>query len=370
MILTAFACLPTTHRRSSPRSGYRPVLLFGICLAILTLCLSAISTKLWHFFLTNGVLWGISQSAIVPLILALPSQWFAARQRSMATGLVGAGAGLGGSVNSIVVRLLVKHFRGRIKYPEFIFAGIFAVFYGLGWLLVKERRASSNPLTPTSPARLRVDSRYYILWAGICLSTFGYLPPFSYIATYTQQQLLLSPSSLTSAWPLFAMNLGLFFGRLAGGHVADRVLGPIQTLTMCFEVAGLLLMIAWHFATTMAGIVVFSAAYGAVGGAALSLVPPVLLQLYGGTQQAKGARGSNFAALVGLTIMATAPGQLAGPPLAGVIQARSGGGWIGFQIFTGASQCAGGLLVGWVWWKSLGWRFSPAQGGRKVLAKV
>lgn len=272
----------------------------------------------------------------------------------MATGLVGAGAGLGGSINSIVVRLLVKHFDDKIKMPQFIFAAVFAVFYGIGWVLVKERRTR----TKSESIGIRVDRNYYVLWAGICLSTFGYLPPFSYIATYTQQTIsTTSASPLLSAWPLFAMNLGLFFGRLGGGHVADRLLGPIQTLTLCFEVAGLLLMIAWHFATSLPGVIVFSAAYGAVGGAALSLVPPVLLQLYG--KHSRGS-GSNLASLVGLTIMATAPGQLAGPPLAGLIRSHAGG-WLGFQVFTGACQCCGGMMVAWVWWKTYRLRLSPVK---------
>jgi hypothetical protein len=195
-------------------------------------------------------------------------------------------------------------------------------------------------------------------------------------------------SSLTYAVPLAVMNASMGFGRLAAGQVADR-LGPTQTLFLYLEIAGLLQIVAWHFAKSFGGICGFAAAYGFFGSSTLSLVPVVVMPLFGRTER--------LASVVGLIMQATAvgewcppsdlrvypphpivgklnfspndscsflalSGQLIGGFIAGKIYASTGGSWLAFQLFTGFVQIFGGLIMLWPWYRALGFpipRFHP-----------
>jgi MFS family permease len=98
--------------------------------------------------------------------------------------------------------------------------------------------------------------------------------------------------------------MGLFFGRVAIGHTADR-LGSIQSLVLSLEIAGLLQIVAWHYATSFGGCLAFSFVYGLTGGAALSLIAPVIAQIYGVRD--------NMATVVGLAMLSSAPGKHSAP---------------------------------------------------------
>lgn len=148
------------------------------------------------------------------------------------------------------------------------------------------------------------------------------------------------------------MGFGMLIGRAFVGMIADKI-GAIQTFIIAMEIAGLLQMIVWHFATSFAGVIVFSLIYGAFGGSGLSLIPVVTGQLFG--------VGPNFATLVGLGMLATAPGQLVGPTISGAILDASNQQWIGFQIFSGAMMCFGGLIGIYAWHSGIGLTFGKGQ---------
>lgn len=198
----------------------------------------------------------------------------------------------------------------------------------------------------------------------------GYLCPFAYLTTYAEEVILpnMDPSRigpLTSTWPLFCANMGLFCGRIIIGYTADR-LGSIQSLVLSLEIAGLLQIVAWHFATTFESVMAFAFIYGLTGGAALSLIAPVIAQIYGARE--------NMASIVGLAMLASGPGQstlsqmialyadpnlartgsLAGPTLSGAVLKASGNRWLTFQAVAGTLQMAGGLIGIWTWWYGVG----------------
>ncbi|KAJ9092080.1 hypothetical protein QFC19_008854 [Naganishia cerealis] len=306
----------------------------------------------------------------------------------VSSGLVGGFAGLGGAVNVIFARELIARFNGSRKTLG-VLSGLQAGIGLLALLLIKEQRrapmrvdwrrfrlvsvanddgtcGSDNVRRPPPPPRdmeKRVEQEV-MLEKGVAAMTdpalIGFLPPFAYITTYTQETIVptLNPSSvtrLTSAWPLCTMGFGMLIGRAFVGMIADKI-GAIQTFIIAMEIAGLLQMIVWHFATNFAGVIVFSLVYGAFGGSGLSLIPVVTGQLFG--------VGPNFATLVGLGMLASAPGQLVGPTISGAILDAADHQWIGFQIFSGAMMCFGGLIGVYSWWKGIGLTFG--KGVRKL----
>jgi MFS family permease len=152
------------------------------------------------------------------------------------------------------------------------------------------------------------------------------------------------------------MGFGMLVGRAFVGMVADK-LGAIQTFVMTMQIAGLLQIILWQFATNLPGVIAFSLVYGAFGGSGLSLIPVVTGQLFG--------VGPDFATLVGLGMLASAPGQLVGPTISGAILGATHHRWIGFQIFSGAMMCLGGLIAIYAWYRRIGLTFDSTRNARK-----
>jgi MFS family permease len=54
--------------------------------------------------ITKGIMQGLGCGLLLPMIFAIPSQWFR-KHRGVATGIVVAGSSLGGAVPSLVVHV-------------------------------------------------------------------------------------------------------------------------------------------------------------------------------------------------------------------------------------------------------------------------
>ena len=92
--------------------------------------------------------------------------------------------------------------------------------------------------------------------------------------------------------------------QIFAGFLADLI-GPINTLFLSFFLGGLSQILIWSFATSMGPIMLFAILYGFAGSWFLSLVPPVVAQMFG---------TEDFATLVGFVVLTNSPGRLF-PPL-------------------------------------------------------
>lgn len=75
-----------THQILTTRFGIRAPVALGVVLITVAMELASISTKYWHLFLSQGVMWGLGASLIFIPSIGLPSQYFSKR-RGLATGL-------------------------------------------------------------------------------------------------------------------------------------------------------------------------------------------------------------------------------------------------------------------------------------------
>lgn len=76
------------------RSSTRKVMSLGIVLEVGSLVAASFSTKIWHLFLTQGVLFGLGMGALFVGSSGVVSQWFD-KKRSVAMGIAAAGSGIG-----------------------------------------------------------------------------------------------------------------------------------------------------------------------------------------------------------------------------------------------------------------------------------
>lgn len=123
--------------------GLKIPMYFGCVVMFAGLFLASFATKLWHLFLTQGVLYGISISFIfVPATTVLPG-WFLKR-RSFAMGLSLFGTGAGGVTYSLAVNKLIQE-TGNQRWALRIMSITCAITCGVAAFLLRQR----NPVKPT-----------------------------------------------------------------------------------------------------------------------------------------------------------------------------------------------------------------------------
>ncbi|KAF8987655.1 hypothetical protein BGZ52_003445 [Haplosporangium bisporale] len=128
------------------RFGFRGTALCGTIVMTISLVLASFSTKIWHLYMTQGVLFGIGASMIYYPGVAVPSQYFN-RRRGLAMGIAVSGAGAGGFVLAPLTNALID--RVEVFWTLRILALMIFVVCGIASLLISERK--ENPPTSTTP---------------------------------------------------------------------------------------------------------------------------------------------------------------------------------------------------------------------------
>lgn len=124
-------------------------------------------------------------------------------------------------------------------------------------------------------------------------------------------------------------------GRSIPNAIAHRF-GCITVLIPVTLTAGIC-MLAWPAVFTAGGLYGWASIYGIAAGAFQSLFPPALSDLTTDVQKT-GVR-------MGIVFTLNSIATLTGPPIAGTIIRKSGGHYLGAQIFAGVSLLLGGSLI-------------------------
>jgi len=108
------------------RYGPKRVLFLMGLFTGLGLILTGQTTEFWHVFLTYSLLLAIGTSGTYVVVMSTVSRWFK-KKRGLATGISGAGAGLGPMIMAPGATLLITSFDWRIA---------FIVIGGVIWLVI------------------------------------------------------------------------------------------------------------------------------------------------------------------------------------------------------------------------------------------
>jgi len=125
-------------------------------------------------------------------------------------------------------------------------------------------------------------------------------------------------------------------GRVIPNHVADRFLGPLNTL-IPFVISTALLALSWMGVTTTKGLYAWAVIYGFVGAAIQSLFPAVLSSLTTDLRMA-GTR-------MGMTFSVVSFAVLTGPPICGQLIEAKNGQYQYAQMFSGCSMVVGFCML-------------------------
>ncbi|KAL7278707.1 hypothetical protein ACG7TL_007709 [Trametes sanguinea] len=335
MFMTLLSVIPG---KLADRYGYKPFLAAGGFLWTLSMLLCVFATRLWHWFVIMGVIQGVANALVYPLIVALPAQWFL-RYRALTTGMVVAGSSLGGAVSSLIFREMLTAL--GLKKSFAIYTALDGSLLLAAWFMISERRKPSE-----RKQIIWVDRSFFsdpVFWSlGICFffTVFGYLSPIFFLPTFAKQK-LPHLSELLAALPVTMLNFSAAAGRTLIGFLADRI-GPVNALWSVIMLSGLTQLLVWTFVSNYAGIMAFAIMYGFVCGCFLSLSPAVAAQLWG---------SGRLAGLSGLMLLFNLPenrrgaGNSAGAPIGGAILNGSGGNWTAVSCYSGGLQILGAICL-------------------------
>ncbi|KAF7554494.1 hypothetical protein G7046_g6796 [Stylonectria norvegica] len=315
--------------------GTKPTLFLGTVLQAASLVAASFATKIWHLFLTQGVLFGVGMGFIFVTSSAIVPQWFTTR-RSLANGIAACGSGLGGVVYSFAAGAMIKHL--GLAWAFRILGILAFVANTISTLLIKDRNSIIGSRQSAFETDLLRRPEYLLLLGFGWFSMLGYVVLIYSLSNYANEiGLDASQAALISG----IFNLGQTFGRPLMGYFSDRT-GRINMACLTTFLTGIFVFTIWINAKTYAVLIVFAVVGGAVGGTFWATIAPVTAEVVGLKYVPSGLN------IMWLTILL--PCTFSEPIALQIVIGT--GKYTGAQIFTGFMYIAAALcLVGLRGWK-------------------
>ncbi|KAI9486309.1 MAG: major facilitator superfamily domain-containing protein [Benjaminiella poitrasii] len=314
--------------------GSKSVLILGTILATLGLELASLSSKIWHLYLTQGVMFGAGASFLYVTAMGTAPLWFN-KKRGLALGLASSGSGIGGLVLPFVINALNIHL------------GIAWTFRILGFICLVCDLIACVFVKDKNPAKLKKGERSFknifdisvlknsnfIIWAcGSVISLMGYFIPYFFVPSYATY--LGMPSSNGSVL-IAVMSAANFIGRILVGYIGDRIgrLNADIIFTIC---AGLSSLLVWNFANSYGVLIAFSILFGLFCGSYFAMMTPITAAILTPAQYRTGVSILllfNIIAIFGVTIASAIETSVQSQP------------YLTYKIFTGVVYIVGGVIL-------------------------
>ncbi|RCK64813.1 putative transporter ESBP6 [Candida viswanathii] len=262
--------------------GFRAVCLAGVIIQTAGWILASFAKRIWHLYLTQGVLVGISFLLIfIPSTLVIPT-WFV-KQKAASMGLTMSGTGLGGLVFSLSINKVIQDTGDQRWALRMV--GLVGLFLVLTSALVMRPRNYKQPPLKTTLSRPFLAANAKVIFdfsvahnPGVRLIAIwftlvivGYtLMTFSMSAYATAIGLSHYQATTLTA----AMNAAQTVGRPCMGFIADYF-GRANFLAVCSLVISILLYAYWTNAKSFGSLVGFAILIGLLIGVGASLAQPL-----------------------------------------------------------------------------------------------
>ncbi|KAF2159683.1 hypothetical protein M409DRAFT_29845 [Zasmidium cellare ATCC 36951] len=333
---------------SDKTSPIVPISIGAVCQVVAVFMIS-LCKKYYQFFLAQGVLLGIAMALITIPTTSVAPLYFQ-RNRAFAQGISVAGSSLGGVIWPIMLDQMLNadgvSFGWTIRSVGFLQL-LFLAIVIVGVRRPKTFKAPKKDVEDQTGtvagseeekdqakqqkrkrlAHLRTPS-FMFLCGGLAIFYFGFFAPFFYVSTYA---ITLGVSESFSIYLIAILNAASSFGRILPGFIADRV-GHFNILVTSMFLSAIVCF-CWKGVDNVAGLVVWSAVYGFVSGAVLSL--QIACASLVSTKETMGAA-------IGIVMGSIALTALFGTPIAGELVKS---GYLALSMFAGATMLVGAVLV-------------------------
>lgn len=306
----------------------RQVMIPAAILYDLSIMLTSICTRYWHFVLAQGLLGGLANGMVLNPAMAATSQYFE-KKRGAAIGLAIAGSSIGGVVFPLALSRMMNAgnlgFGWAVRITGFIILAVLTVAI----TLIKERLPSRKKkfFLP----RAFTEKQYaLVITAGFFLF-LGMFSPYFYLPEYAQHY---GMEPLAASYLVAILNGSSFPGRVIPGILSDK-LGRFNMLSAAGFVTAILLFI-WTQCTSHGAIYAFAVLYGFFSG---GIVSGLSISLASTT-----SNPSNIGTYLGQAMPFVSLASLIGPPINGLFLANYNG-YRELAIFSGVACMAGSLAA-------------------------
>lgn len=305
------------------RLGPRVVLsVCGLLVGLGTLLMSRVSVT-WQLYLFYGVIVGIGMGSVFTVTTSTVARWFAKR-RSVMTGIVLAGGGIGGIIIPPAINWLIS----AHGWPNaFIIMGAVVLVVVVLVAQFLKRDPSKMGLLPYGMSRigkpelpLSVEGlslnaairtgQFWMVFIMVFSFGFCYMANSVHIVPYATD---LGISAVTAANILATLSGAFLVGSIVLGGLADRI-GNRPTFIMCFILISATLL--WLLvATDVWMLYLFAIVLGLGGGGSATLESTLTAELFG---------VKSHGLILGVIGIGYTSGAAAGPFVAGYIFDISG----------------------------------------------
>jgi nitrate/nitrite transporter NarK len=234
-------------------------MLIGVCLQTTRFITASFATRIWHLYLTQGVLVGLGVGFTYIPSIAVLSQWFR-RRRSLSNGISAAGSGIGGLLFSFMVRSAISN--TSLAWSLRITGLISGFMNILATVAIRSRNHTIQPKQHPFDMDLlcRYDVLLVLIWSSV--SILGYITLLFSMSNFASSiGLDESQAANTTAF----LNLGTAVGRPLIGVVSD-CFGRIQTAGFVTLLCALSVFAIWIPATSYGVTILFVIVNGAILG--------------------------------------------------------------------------------------------------------
>ncbi|KAI7900956.1 major facilitator superfamily domain-containing protein [Cokeromyces recurvatus] len=314
--------------------GSKSVLIIGTILATLGLELASLSSKIWHLYLTQGIMFGAGASLLYVTAMGTAPLWFN-KKRGLALGMASSGSGIGGLVLPFIINVLNDKL--GIAWTFRILGFICLVCDLIACIFVKDRypaklKKGERSLKHVYDISVLKNPNFFIWACGSVISLMGYFIPYFFVPAYaTYLELPASSGSILIA----IMSAANFIGRILVGYIGDRIgrLNADIIFTIC---AGLSSLLVWNFANDLGVLIAFSVLFGLFCGSYFAMMTPITAAILTPEQYRTGVSILllfNIIAIFGITI-------------AGAIEANAHAQpYLAYKLFTGVVYIVGGIIL-------------------------
>lgn len=314
--------------------GTRQVMLIGVVIETGSWIAASFASKVWHIFLTQGVLFGLGIGILFTATVGIIPQWFTTH-RSLANGIAAAGSGLGGLIYSFAAGAMIQNL--GLAWTFRILGILVFVVNIICTFLVKDRNKiiGSTHLAFKGSLLLRPEFLLFVAFGWFSILAYSVL--IYSLSNYANViGLESSQAALISAF----FNLGQSIGRPIMGYFSDRT-GRMNMAAFTSFLAGIFALAIWINAKVYGVLIFYSIICGMVGGTFWTVVGPVAAEIVG---LADVPSALNIMWL-GIVLPCTFSEPIALQIVAGT------GSYLGTQLWTGLTYIAAAVcmvvLRGW-----------------------
>lgn len=292
------------------RFGPRAVTCAGmLCIAAGLLAASSASSLelvIW----TYGIGVGVGIALVYTPAIACVQPWFT-RRRGLAAGLASAGIGAGTLLVPLLSSALIAALDWRLTL-RLLALGVLLLGLAATWMLRRAPAATAGAqaVAGTRLADALRTPAFRWMYAMCVLASIPMFVPFAHVSAAARD---LGVGEARAVGLVGVIGIGSLVGRFVIGAMADRIGRPVTLVVMQASLG--LSFLLWGLAGSYAAMAVFALWVGLSYGGIVSLMPALMMDLF-------GARA--VSSIIGVLYSGAALGNLGGPWLAGAVFDHTG----------------------------------------------